>query len=883
MRILFETFKYPKDNQAVKESTQGLYPISKGNKQISVDRVGYFFNPQLNEGRGDIVFILPKVFLNKVDKSWLVFGRDPLDFVNTDLKKWSEGDDEIKDKNIISRKFVADFIFGFSIWVYRAIKIYDERLKDQRQNDGIDENGENLEFSSINVGKDDNRINNTLMDILLAIQEYNISNQAFITYTIKNLHSGYNRINWTRTISHSTAYIQNDIPIYLNPVNKKRIINFDEELLVIFFSILNYMNVHYCFNEKIPFGYELIKGKKFDNYIKSQGRIRLLSIKHKYFSDNAVRMWQLCYAFFDKQRSIGLKSDKQEYLLVNKFETVFEDMIDALIGDDNLPEGLKVSGDDKRIDHLYTYNDLLENHNNREIYYIGDSKYYPMGKGAEGHDAPKQFTYARNTIQWHLDLINGVEPDGVRNLKVWDKQTEKFKKVPLYDQVTEGYNVIPNFFISGIVKEGNYNYDEKNGGLEVSDRPDQIPHQWQFIDRIFDRSSLFLSHYDVNFLFVLKKYARLKKRSEVEDFKNSARKMFRDYIINLLNKHFSLYQVNLPEMVNIGEFVHEHFYDLHGRVFSFGEEDEKVLLYAEPNETELAEIERFHTTKSLKIDSFISNDKLLLDNGNIAVDVSKIKFGEDISKQIGAITYKVQDINSILKKIQDDNPDIDIQKAVEIISADNVIHTSQKHIGINYVYDDELNVPSMAAENSTYVEITDDSIKGNEFIFEINKYYEDDFDESERFIKYLPVTTVKAACGQFLDNDPMEIDYWIDAEECGCRQHGKDIYIVKAQGHSMEDKIHDGDLCVFQMGCSYYPGDIVLACITDRDPNYGGRFTIKKYDREKNIEDGEYVRTKVFLSSINSDYPNYEFTKNDESVGIVGVFKDIIRTSVDKR
>lgn len=44
-----------------------------------------------------------------------------------------------------------------------------------------------------------------------------------------------NKINWTRTIATTLAIVQEDTAIYMNPVNKKRQINFDEELLVIFF------------------------------------------------------------------------------------------------------------------------------------------------------------------------------------------------------------------------------------------------------------------------------------------------------------------------------------------------------------------------------------------------------------------------------------------------------------------------------------------------------------------------------------------------------------------------------------------------------------------------------------------------------------------------
>ena len=90
----------------------------------------------------------------------------------------------------------------------------------------------------------------TFLDILLALLKWNKDNESYVMFIVKNLHSGYNKINWTRTISKSPAIVQQangsllQEVSYLNPVNKKRTINFDEELLVIYFSILQHIHDH---------------------------------------------------------------------------------------------------------------------------------------------------------------------------------------------------------------------------------------------------------------------------------------------------------------------------------------------------------------------------------------------------------------------------------------------------------------------------------------------------------------------------------------------------------------------------------------------------------------------------------------------------------------
>ena len=76
-----------------------------------------------------------------------------------------------------------------------------------------------------------------------------------------------------------------------------------------------------------------------------------------------------------------------------------------------------------------------------------------MGHELGSGSVYKQYTYARNVIQWNLDIFN----DG--------RQTES--GVKLRDDVTEGYNIIPNFFISAKLNE---HFDYSDDGIEKTDR-----------------------------------------------------------------------------------------------------------------------------------------------------------------------------------------------------------------------------------------------------------------------------------------------------------------------------------------------------------------------------------------------------------------------------
>ena len=155
----------------------------------------------------------------------------------------------------------------------------------------------------------------SLLDVILSLLYFNRMNGAFFTFVLKNMHSGYNKINWNKTVSRTMPGVQGDSPAYMHPVNKRRCINFDEELLVIFFSILNYVSDTYGFRADMNYGFKLIKGACFRRYIEGYGRTRLRQIKYKYFSDTALKLWDLCYAFLTRPIKSGLTSHRRNTCL----------------------------------------------------------------------------------------------------------------------------------------------------------------------------------------------------------------------------------------------------------------------------------------------------------------------------------------------------------------------------------------------------------------------------------------------------------------------------------------------------------------------------------------------------------------------------------------
>ena len=554
----------------------------------------------------DVVFFLPKVVLTgdvSDSQKETVFGVSPeqlIDFESRELKETFEERGEEACRNY------KEFLSTLAIWIYRVLSVYKEKNDDNIL--------QSRDTQTLGSGK--KMKHNTLFDVIIAILDFNRANQDYLTFIAKNIHSGHNNIQWSKTISKTHAVVQNGTPVYLNPVNRKKIVNFDEELLVIFYSILNYVSEEHGFPYIKNLNYEPIRKNTFKSrYIVSgYGQRRLKEIKYKYFSDKALMIWDLCYAFFVRSHEIAIKKFRQDCLMAKDFDIVFETMIDELIGENNLPKELTEQKDGKIVDHLFLEKGLIETPDNNasNTYFIGDSKYYKRNEmdnvNLTVHSIYKQYTYARNIVQWNVDLFLGLND-------------EKYKQEghhQLRDELTEGYNPIPNFFISAHIrdaKEGSHKllaFDD-----EIITQQQQLNLNRQFENRLFDRDTLLLSHYDVNFLFIVALYGR-NKRSAQDEWREKVRQQFRKEIQELVYSLYNIRKVEFDSAKDCEQFVHDNFRVMNGKAYrpfegasyfylaelKSDESIEQDIMKAGDNKkktTQLASIRDLH--KQVKIDS----------------------------------------------------------------------------------------------------------------------------------------------------------------------------------------------------------------------------------------------------------------------------------------
>ena len=156
-----------------------------------------------------------------------------------------------------------------------------------------------------------------------------------------------------------------------------------------------------------------------------------------------------------------------------------------------------------------------------------------------------------------------------------------------------------------------------------------------------------------------------------------------------------------------------------------------------------------------------------------------------------------------------------------------------------------------------------------------------DVPEEKKYVQFLPVYHLHAACGYFEDNISIpdnKAEGWVDISETGIKAK-KNVFVIYAEGDSMLPKIKDGDLCIFEL---YSPenggsreGEIVLTQCMDKDTDYDCHYTIKLYHSEKVETEEGWCHKKIELQPLN---PEYEIIKlgTESECKIIGLFKGVL-------
>lgn len=843
MKLFFESFNYPKSVIIDCFGDSLAHQITKrtrSNDTLQIDCVGYFL--QRDGDKYEPCFIMPKVFVWQRE----INGKDVMcafgfekwstDCNNTFMKPFSldkSSVEEIKNQwSDDNTGWKLDVIYELPMWIYSAMAKYSN--KQYKDSSALIES----DIQSLLTSK---RVDNesTLLDAALALKFFYQANRNLFVFVWKTAHSGYNKVKWTKTIRKVTPFIDGDDVIYPYVVNNKKHINWDEQLMCIYFNTLRFVNRFHNIDVRFDEPYALEPESVFARKAKG-GQIAkpLKRIKSNYFSDKMQLLWKLLYNYHAKLHKFMSSHSEQDYLLIRSFNNVFEDMVDELLGDDekSYPNDLKKQRDGKIVDHLFRHDSLvpLSHEEAEQIFYIGDSKYYRDNNAPTGVALYKQYTYAKNILQAHFNWYN----------------FNNKKDYKLYrDDRTEGYNIIPNFFLSGYVrpdkKETDYGLDKDD---EINRQLEEKPnYQWR--NRLFDRDTLFLRQYDVNFLFVLHAYIN-NNVSECAGFKKEAKMEFKEDFLGYLNGKYDFFSLIIKDNLHIDVEVALRvcFREVVGKVFMPYKDNTLILAL----EKAFASSEEYEKTIN-SVNMFFERVPFELGE-SIPTSIPSDPSGDD---KIIPIRNKHSYV-SYLESINDK-----ISRAAEDISG--IFNSSRAMLEDKDV-------------NETVASNTNDATEKS-----LDKFYDEDIDESDKYIKYLPQFNIKVACGSLEEEGVQglkinaDIECWRDVSNCSFRAN-ENMFIVEAKGNSMLDKIHPGDLCVFEIyqGGSR-EGEIVLASASGRDIDYLCEYTIKKYHSEK-IQDGDiWTHSKIELIPLNKEYDTIEVDPYDGDFKVLGILKGILR------
>ncbi len=150
-------------------------------------------------------------------------------------------------------------------------------------------------------------------------------------------------------------------------------------------------------------------------------------------------------------------------------------------------------------------------------------------------------------------------------------------------------------------------------------------------------------------------------------------------------------------------------------------------------------------------------------------------------------------------------------------------------------------------------------------------------EERLRFLKWLPLYSLHAACGKFGEEEMVEPIGWVEVS--GVRRRNENLFAVRAEGDSMEPQIKDGEICVFEY-CEGTCGNneiVLVEHASEIGDDMFGSYVIKKFVGIKK-SGGGYA--SVRLVPVNEDHDEVKLMNNGRNVRkyrVVGVWRSEIK------
>lgn len=266
-----------------------------------------------------------------------------------------------------------------------------------------------------------------------------------------------------------------------------------------------------------------------------------------------------------------------------------------------------------------------------------------------------------------------------------------------------------------------------------------------------------------------------------------------------------------------------------------------------------------HTCQGLELHyiGVIIGEDLRYENGKIITDISKRSKGD---KSIAGMKKLAKENKAEALRIGEQIIKNTYRTLMTRGSKGCYVYFCDKGLE-NYFRDKiipSLEMPTMNAEPSLRIEPT--------------------VNDDVKFIDYLPLYSLSAACEVFGDFQYAKEDGWVKVEGCGRLNRG--MYVTKAAGKSMQPSIDDGDFCIFNANApGSRNGKIVLVQHNNLyDPENKGSYSIKKYTSERKYDEEteEWGQERIVLKPLNDEYDPI-IIKEEDGFKVIGEFVNTVK------
>ncbi len=169
-----------------------------------------------------------------------------------------------------------------------------------------------------------------------------------------------------------------------------------------------------------------------------------------------------------------------------------------------------------------------------------------------------------------------------------------------------------------------------------------------------------------------------------------------------------------------------------------------------------------------------------------------------------------------------------------------------------------------------------------DFERELQRHYHAHVASTPRqFVTHLPQYSLAVAAGSFLENPAVEQSDWIETPPE--LRLTEDMFVARIAGQSMEPRIPDGSLCVFQRGVTgSRNGRLVL--VEELGGGANDRYTVKRYRSEKRQpnpdETGEegasWSHEEIWLEPLNPAFEAWKLDPDEERYRILAEFVTVL-------